>query len=101
VHFNQLVLSGRIIEIDALRHTPAGLPVLAFRIGHASEQVEAGIRCQVQCEVAAMAMGSAASGAVGVKVGDSVKAQGFLARRSRNSQQLVMHVNNIEILERG
>jgi primosomal replication protein N len=101
VHCNQLVLSGRIIEIDALRHTPAGLPVLAFRIAHASEQIEAGIRCQVQCEVAVMAMAEAAQRTVGLKVGDSVKAQGFLARRSRNSQQLVMHVNNIEILERG
>ena len=101
MHCNQLALSGRIFEIDALRHTPAGLPVLAFKIGHVSEQIEAGIRCQVLCEVAAMAMGSAAQSVVGLKVGDSVKAQGFLARRSRNSQQLVMHVNNIEILERG
>ncbi len=101
MHRNQLVLSGRIIEIDALRHTPAGLPVLAFRIDHASEQIEAGIRRRVQCEVAAMAVAEAAQKAEGLKVGDSVEAQGFLARRSRNSQQLVMHVNNIEILERG
>ncbi len=101
MHCNQLVLSGRIIEIDALRHTPAGLPLLAFRIAHASEQTEAGVRCQVQCEVPAVALAEAAQKGVGLKVGDSVKAQGFLARRSRHSQQLVMHVNNIEILERG
>lgn len=101
MHCNQVVLSGQVIEVDVLRHTPAGLPVLAFKISHASEQIEAGIRCQVQCEVAAMATADAARSATGLKAGDSVKAQGFLARKSRHSQQLVLHVNNIELIERG
>ncbi|MDD5328547.1 MAG: primosomal replication protein N [Sulfuricella sp.] len=98
---NQVVLTGRIAEMDALRYTPAGLPLMSFRIAHASEQVEAGHKRKVECEVQAMMLGEPAKTAAGMKAGDSVKARGFLARKSQHSQQLVLHLDKIELIERG
>ncbi|MEW5942625.1 MAG: primosomal replication protein N [Pseudomonadota bacterium] len=96
------MLSGRITALDALRHTPAGVPLLGFRIGHESRQVEAGVERDVHCEVAAMALAENAVKAARFKVGDAVRLEGFLARKSRNSTQLVLHANLIELLnERG
>ncbi len=98
---NQVVLTGRIAELDALRYTPAGLPLINFRIAHASEQIEAGHKRKVECEVQAMMLGEPAQAAAGLKTGDSIKARGFLARKSQHSQQLVLHLDKIELIERG
>ena len=83
--------------MEALRYTPAGVPALNFTISHASEQVEAGNRREVQCEVASLALDKAAMLASRFNVGDDVLVEGFLARRSRNSAQLVLHVNAVEL----
>jgi primosomal replication protein N len=99
VQANRVGLSGDIIEIGALRHTPAGLPVLNFKVAHVSEQVEAGAKRQVQCEVPVMAIGEPAQAGLKLKTGDRVALQGFLSRRSLNSPQLVLHVNKIELIE--
>ncbi|MCL4469697.1 MAG: primosomal replication protein N [Gammaproteobacteria bacterium] len=98
---NRVVLTGRIAEMDALRYTPAGLPLMAFRIGHVSEQIEAGFKRKVECEIPAMVMGEPAQVVAGWKAGDSIRAEGFLARKSLHSQQLVLHLNKIELIERG
>lgn len=96
---NRVGLSGEIIEIGALRHTPAGLPVLNFKVAHVSEQVEAGAKRQVQCVVPVMAIGEPVQAGLKLKTGDRVALQGFLSRRSLNSTQLVLHVNKIELIE--
>ncbi|PIQ14255.1 MAG: primosomal replication protein N [Hydrogenophilales bacterium CG_4_9_14_3_um_filter_59_35] len=98
---NQVVLTGRIAEMNALRYTPAGLPLMAFRISHVSEQIEAGFKRKAECEIAAIMMGDPAKTVAGWKVGDSIKAAGFLAKKSQHSQQLVLHLNRIELIERG
>lgn len=94
-------MTGRIAEMNALRYTPAGLPLMAFRISHVSEQIEAGFKRKAECEIAAIMMGDPAKTVAGWKVGDSIKAAGFLAKKSQHSQQLVLHLNRIELIERG
>jgi primosomal replication protein N len=96
---NQLVLSGNLIELDALRHTPAGIPVVNFRLSHASEQIEAGCMRAVQCEVAGVAFERDARLMAAAKLGMQVKVTGFLASKSRDSKQLVLHATNIEFVE--
>jgi primosomal replication protein N len=80
-----------------LRYTPAGIPALNFKISHTSEQIEAGNRREVQCEVASLALDQAALLASRLNVGDAVLVEGFLARKSRNSTQLVLHVNKVQM----
>jgi primosomal replication protein N len=96
---NRLSISGSIIELAQLRHTPAGVPVLSFMIAHASEQIEAGQPRKVECELRAVALGQAALLLKGAKPGDGVELTGFLAAQSARSKQPVLHVERIEFLE--
>ena len=93
------MLSGKLIELDALRYTPAGIPVVNFRLSHESEQVEAGAKRAVQCELAAMAFEREARLIAAAKPGMQLKLTGFLAQKSRDSKQLVLHATNIEFVE--
>lgn len=95
---NKLELSGEVLQIDALRYTPAGIPLLSFVLRHLSEQVEADMGRRIECEVNAIIMGKLAERSQGIKPGVSVKACGFIARRSLKSTQLVMHINTLEII---
>ena len=60
MEFNAVALSGELKDIEALRHTPAGIPLLNFRLAHKSRQMEAGYRRQVECELNAIAIGEVA-----------------------------------------
>jgi len=93
------VLSGNLIELGALRYTPAGIPVVNFRLSHASEQTEAGHVRAVECEVRAMAFEREARLMAAAKLGMQVTVTGFLAAKSRESKQLVLHATNIEFVE--
>jgi len=99
VDANAVVLTGRIVELAPLRHTPAGLPLLTFKLAHQSMQHEAGMARKAECEVSGMAIGEAATRMIRFKTGDTIKAAGFLNRKSRMSTQLILHVNQTELLE--
>ncbi|HMM54297.1 MAG TPA: primosomal replication protein N [Candidatus Desulfobacillus sp.] len=96
---NRLTISGGILELEQLRHTPAGVPVLAFRIAHASERIEAGQQRRVECELPAVALGETALLLRGARPGDGVRLAGFLAAKSLKSRQPVLHVERIEFTE--
>ena len=96
---NAVCLIGHIAEIEPLRHTPAGLPLLNFRLAHKSLQVEAGFKRQVECEVNCVALGDAATRLTRVQPGAEVRVTGFLNRKNRMSAQLVLHANSTEILK--
>jgi len=93
------LLSGRLLERGATRYTPAGIPVIEFRLAHASEQFEDGQPRRVECEMPCVVLGQMARIMADSKPGDGLTLRGFLAARSQNSRTLVLHVNNIEFLE--
>jgi primosomal replication protein N len=97
VDCNSVELCGEIAEITPLRYTPAGIAVLNFRLNHASWQMHGGSKRSVECEIQALALDETAKIASKLKVGASVRLTGFLARKSKNSTQLVLHVNNVEL----
>ena len=84
-----------VIGLEAIRYTPAGIPLLSFVLQHASEQTEAGLKRKVECEVNAVAIGEFAK--TNVHIGDNIKAKGFLAKRSAKSTQLVLHIEQLHI----
>jgi primosomal replication protein N len=90
---NKLVLNGVVIGIEPIRHTPAGLPVISFVLQHASEQIEAGLKRKVECEVNAVAIGDLAKQPI--TLGAQMSVQGFLAKRSAKSTQLILHVTHL------
>jgi primosomal replication protein N len=99
VENNAVCLTGKVVETEPLRYTPAGLPLLQFRLAHKSLQVEAGYKRQVECEVTCVALGDAATRLTRVQPGAEVRVEGFLNRKNRMSAQLVLHANSTEILK--
>lgn len=90
------MLSGVVVHIEPIRYTPAGIPLLSFVLQHASEQIEAGLKRKVECEVNAVALGDLAK--ISIQIGDNMKAKGFLAKRSAKSTQLVLHIVKLELV---
>jgi primosomal replication protein N len=91
---NKLELQAEVVQIEPLRYTPAGIPLLSVVLHHVSEQIEAGMKRKVECEVNAVVLGDSAL--KGLKLGSNILVTGFLAKRSLKSTQLVMHINHIE-----
>ncbi|MGH8734386.1 MAG: primosomal replication protein N [Burkholderiales bacterium] len=92
-------MSGRLLELGALRYTPAGVAAVEFKLAHESEQDEAGGRRAVQAEVSAIAFETQAKLLGGRPLGSSMRVQGFLGAKSKRSKRLVLHVTNIEFVE--
>ena len=89
---NEIALSGELTAIEPLRYTPAGIPLLSFKLAHRSQQTEAGLKRQVECEMGGVAMAEVAVAMSRLKPGQAVKLSGFLNRKNRMSAQLILHV---------
>lgn len=94
---NKLALDGVVVGLEPLRYTPAGLPFLSFVLQHASEQIEAGMKRKVECEVNAVVIGDIAQQQIAL--GSTISVQGFLAKRSVKSTQLVLHVTQLKLID--
>ena len=93
---NEVRLSGEVIGREALRHTPAGMPILAFALKHHSTQIEGGTPRQLDFEIDAMAVGETAQSMNRMQAGQRVRLRGFLASRSQRSTRVVLHVAQFE-----
>lgn len=94
---NRAQLSGQIGELDALRYTPAGVPLLRFRVLHRSRQVEAKIEREVECEIEAVALGPLAQVLNETGMQTRLCFDGFLAAKRRGAKQLVLHVTEFAV----
>ena len=96
---NRVELSGVITELQSLRYTPAGVPVVEFRLAHESERAEAGTARKVNTEIDAVAFEAQARLLATSALGRALKAEGFLCAKSQRSRKPVLHVTNIEFME--
>jgi primosomal replication protein N len=85
--------------MQALRHTPAGIAIVNFRLQHRSEQIEERAARQVEVELAAQAVGQVAERLSRLPDGAAIRVSGFLAKRSRTSDFPVLHVNQFKAIE--
>jgi primosomal replication protein N len=93
---NEVALAGNLTAIEPLRYTPAGVPLLGFKLLHRSSRLEAGLKRQVECEMNGMALADVARAMSGLKIGDAVTVRGFLNRKNRMSAQLVLHATGTD-----
>jgi len=93
---NRVEICGRLVELDVLRHSPGGVPILKFRLEHQSEQTEAGETRKVNCEVAGVAFEREAKLLASAALGAALTVSGFLDRKGRSKNQLVLHATHIE-----
>jgi len=88
---NRLVLTACIIELEALRFTPAGVPALNLKLEHASSVDEAGQSREVKAAVKAVALGAMAERLARQATGSIWRFSGFLAN-PRNGKHPVFHI---------
>ncbi len=96
---NRTELAGRLQERGILRYTPAGIPVIEFRVAHVSEQSEAATSRRVECELVCLALGPTALLLRCASPGTEFIVSGFLAARSLKQKMPVLHVTAIEFAE--
>ena len=82
-----------------MRHTPAGIPAVEFRLQHESERDEAGAKRRINAEVAGIAFEAQARLLARASLNTAIELQGFLAAKSKRSKKLVLHVTHIEFIE--
>ena len=80
---NRLTLTATLENKEPLRYSPAGVPVLNFRLVHQSEQIEAGRPRIVNCELAGVAIGDTAARLAKLEPGQELQFSGFLATKRR------------------
>ncbi len=86
-----MILTARIVELDAMRYTPAGLPALNIKLEHESELQEADQKRQVKAALKAVAFGSIAERLASQAPGSDWTFKGFLAT-PRNGKYVVFHI---------
>ncbi|BEV73481.1 MULTISPECIES: primosomal replication protein N [unclassified Paludibacterium] len=96
---NHLVLTATVEREEALRYTPAGLPVLEMWLRHHSKQNEAGFERDVTCEIQAVLIGKQAPLHAGKLAGNTVTLTGFLSQRSLKNPRLVLHIEYVEFVK--
>jgi len=89
-----------VLERGSLRYTPAGMPVIEFRLAHTSEQCEAGVSRRVECELDCLTIGTTAQLMKDVGPGTALTVSGFIAARSLKRKTPVLHVVEIEFIEK-
>ncbi|MCX7897845.1 MAG: primosomal replication protein N [Rhodocyclaceae bacterium] len=95
---NRVILSGKLAARAALRYTPAGIPMIDWRLTHASVQLEAARPRQVHCELDCVTAGALAKVIDGIPLGTLLLASGFLAAKSLRRPTPILHVTDIEFL---
>lgn len=93
---NRVEVAGRVIAVEPLRYTPAGIPIVRFALAHASEQDEAGSVRSVAFEVQCVATESLARLAAQARLGSNALVNGFLAPRTKAARSLEVHVQSIQ-----
>ena len=92
---NRLLLSARLVERQALRYTPAGLPALDLLLQHESEVVHEGQRRKVSVEMKARAIGEVVKAAAALAIGEHADFAGFVGAM-RNGRGVVFHILELQ-----
>jgi primosomal replication protein N len=96
---NRFQCIATLAERDIVRYSPAGIPIVAARLAHTSEQVEAGISRKVEFELSALAAGPIAHQLEQAELGATYRFSGFMARKNRNSRSVVFHLIDFETID--
>ncbi|OUS26752.1 primosomal replication protein N [Gammaproteobacteria bacterium 45_16_T64] len=97
---NQLVISGVVLELQALRVTPGGVPIRTLLLEHRSRQVEVGTPREVFCRIKVEIRGPDLQAVIeSLQVGSRITVTGFLARSGYKDDEgirLNLHAQHIE-----
>ena len=95
---NRLVLQATLVQRQALRYTPAGLPALDLSLAHSSTVSEDGQPRKVELELRAVAIGAVTQRLLPLAMGSTGVFAGFLSHQ-RNGRGTLFHVTEVDALE--
>jgi primosomal replication protein N len=96
---NRLRIAGVVGNKPETRYSPAGIPIARFTLKHQSQQLEAGMKRQVICNIGVIASGESLRGLVQLlQIGEGIRVSGFLARANnrQGENRLILHAEQIE-----
>ncbi len=94
---NDFFLLAEIVWIGHLRYTPVGLSIREVSLLHESDILEAGYPRHVILRIRSVIIGPLALQLEGMKVGDSLKAWGFLAPVNHEKNELLFHIQRAHL----
>ncbi|OWQ93267.1 primosomal replication protein N [Roseateles aquatilis] len=92
---NRLVLQAQILELTAIRYTPAGLPALDLVLKHESQVDEAGAHRKVALEIKAVAIGDVVRRVQALGLAGCSVFTGFLSAQ-KQGRGTVFHITGLE-----
>ena len=93
---NRVVLQATLVQRQAMRYTPAGLPALDLSLAHSSTVSEDGQPRQVSFEIRAVAIGGVTRSLQPLPLGSTGRFGGFLTSQ-RNGRGLLFHITEVEV----
>lgn len=93
---NKLQLTANVVERQAVRYTPAGVPITGATLQYSGQVVEAGVARQVELTIEAVAAGEASAALAASEMGKVLLFTGFLAKKHRNARTLVFHITALQ-----
>ena len=94
---NHFTLTAILVSKDAIRFTPAGIPVMHCQLEHSGQAIEVGVARKIQMNVEAIAMGPIQKDLEQMDLGAKAVFEGFLAPKTLRNQRLVFHINHIQL----
>lgn len=92
---NRYQLVAKVVEREMLRYTPGGIPIVAGKLAHRSQQMEARVERLIELEISALAVGEISGRFSQLELDRDYQFSGFMARKNRNSKSLVFHVTEV------
>jgi primosomal replication protein N len=90
---NSFALVAAVVQVQNLRYTPAGIPVLNLVLEHESRQIEADTPRQVNLQMRAVVFGDMANTLSREPLMQAMEFHGFLAH-ARASKGVVFHIQS-------
>ena len=91
---NQVELQATIVERQAMRYTPAGLPALDLILHHEGVAIECQQTRQVKLDIRAVVIGELATRVERLSLGTLVRALGFLGAM-RHGRGVILHITEL------
>ena len=94
---NHFTLTAILVSKDAIRFTPAGIPVMHCQLEHSGQANEVGVARKIQMNVEAITIGPIQKDLERMDLGTEAVFEGFLEPKTLRNQRLVFHITHIQL----
>jgi primosomal replication protein N len=94
---NHFTLTAILVSKDAIRFTPAGIPVMHCQLEHSGQANEVGVARKIWMNVEAITIGPIQKDLERMDLGTEAVFEGFLAPKTLRNQRLVFHITHIQL----